>query len=310
MLVLDFINVGNGDATLVRHVEDGKTLFSMLVDCGHDELERPDDKSQRIYVGDFLRQENITHLDLLVITHYHRDHIGGLGRILEQVTVGETMGTYYPPDIHPKLDPEADNGLVKGARNVIRWLDAYDKGWQAGKHKVSKITLLDGEEPVTFSPTPELLISVIPSESGFYPRQAKIFDQAFAGLRERTTLLQWAKAMNPSSLRLRISYHGKDIVIGGDMYGVLWDADTTAPCHILKVPHHGSISSVTRKMLSQLQPDICVISVISNRHDEKPHPYSVSLIQEYTQEIYCTDAVDMPGLLTPEYHQSVHFELN
>lgn len=309
MLVLDFINVGNGDATLVRHMEGNQLLFSMLVDCGHDALERPSEDSQRIFAGDFLRQEGITHLDLLVLTHYHRDHIGGLGRVLEQVTVGEAIGTYYPPLEHPPLNPEADDGLVKGARNVVRWLEVYDQGWRSGRHKVDKTTLLDGSKTVTHTPTEGLSITVLPSEQGFYPRQSQVFDQVFAGVRDRTALLQWAKSMNPSSLRVRISYHGKDVVIGGDMYGVLWDADTTAPCHILKVPHHGSIVSVTRKMLSQLQPEICVISVISNRHDEKPHSFAVSLMAEFAQEIHCTDAVDLPGQIEPIYHQSVHFEL-
>ena len=42
MLVLDFINVGNGDSILVREMEGERLRFSMLVDCGHDSLERDD----------------------------------------------------------------------------------------------------------------------------------------------------------------------------------------------------------------------------------------------------------------------------
>ena len=42
MLVLDFINVGNGDSILVREMEGDRPCFSMLVDCGHDSLERDD----------------------------------------------------------------------------------------------------------------------------------------------------------------------------------------------------------------------------------------------------------------------------
>ena len=38
MLVLDFINVGNGDSILVREMEGDQPCFSMLVDCGHDSL--------------------------------------------------------------------------------------------------------------------------------------------------------------------------------------------------------------------------------------------------------------------------------
>ena len=42
MLVLDFINVGNGDSILVREMEGERLRFSMLVDCGHDNLVRDD----------------------------------------------------------------------------------------------------------------------------------------------------------------------------------------------------------------------------------------------------------------------------
>ena len=62
MLVLDFINVGNGDAILVREMDGGVQRFAMLVDCGHDALQRDDHpelgdpNSRRIYAGDFLRK--------------------------------------------------------------------------------------------------------------------------------------------------------------------------------------------------------------------------------------------------------------
>ena len=33
MLLLDFINVGNGDSTLIREMENGRQKFALLVDC-------------------------------------------------------------------------------------------------------------------------------------------------------------------------------------------------------------------------------------------------------------------------------------
>ena len=42
MLLLDFINVGNGDSTLIREMENGRQKFALLVDCGHDNLIRDD----------------------------------------------------------------------------------------------------------------------------------------------------------------------------------------------------------------------------------------------------------------------------
>ena len=131
MLALDFINVGNGDSILVRELEGGRTRFSMLVDCGHDSLIRDDHpgeldpRSRRIYAGDFLRKQGIGRLDILLATHFHRDHIGGLGRVLEAAAVDKLVSTYVPPEGHGPLDPDGDNGLPGAARNLLRCLDIY-----------------------------------------------------------------------------------------------------------------------------------------------------------------------------------------
>ena len=46
--------------------------------------------------------------------------------------------------------------------------------------------------------------------------------------------------------------------------------------------------------------------VAAGRPDERPHPYIISLIREFTQDLHFTDAVDIPGLVEPVYHESVH----
>ncbi|MBQ9348828.1 MAG: MBL fold metallo-hydrolase, partial [Oscillibacter sp.] len=128
MLVLDFINVGNGDSILIRETAggsgtarsastdsagvgaDSRTVFSMLVDCGHDNLIRDDHpqeldpRSRRIYAGDFLKKHGVERLDLLLLTHFHRDHVGGLGRVLDAVPVDRLLATYLPPADYPDLD--------------------------------------------------------------------------------------------------------------------------------------------------------------------------------------------------------------
>ena len=89
MLALDFINVGNGDSILIRELENGQQRYALMVDFGHDCLVRDDHpgeldpRSQRIYAGDFLRELGVERLDMALTTHFHRDHIGGLGRVLD-----------------------------------------------------------------------------------------------------------------------------------------------------------------------------------------------------------------------------------
>ena len=69
-MTLDFINVGYGDAILIR-----SGSFTMLVDCGDWTVGDGGPDSQRISAADFLRQEGIDTLDLLVLTHLRKRHI-------------------------------------------------------------------------------------------------------------------------------------------------------------------------------------------------------------------------------------------
>ena len=286
MLVLDFINVGNGDSILVREMEGERLRFSMLVDCGHDSLERDDHppvedpRSCRIFAGDFLRSQGVAHLDILLVTHFHRDHIGGLGRVLETVTVGELLTPYAPPADSGPLDPDGDNGLPKAARNVLRCMDLYAGPLRRYGDRIGRIKELPGDR-----------MECLRLERNGYD------------------LIHWGKAMNVSSLRQRLYYHGREIVLGGDAYAHMWETQTATPCDILKVPHHASLSSTTRKLLRLLQPKAAVVCVAAGRPDERPHPYIVSLLKEFTEDVHFTDAVEIPGLVEPVFHTSVHIEL-
>ena len=65
----------------------------------------------------------------------------------------------------------------------------------------------------------------------------------------------------------------------------------------------------TRKLLDLLRPKIAVISEAADRPDDRPHPYIVSLIKSFVPDVRFTDAVSIPGVVEPEYHESVHIEL-
>ena len=315
MLILDFINVGNGDSALIQEMENGVRTFAMLVDCGHDNLIREDHpapldaRSRRIYAGDFLRQCGVDHLDVLLLTHFHRDHIGGLSRVLEAATVGKLLTSYVPPTDSGPLDPDGDNGLPKVARNLLRCVDIYASALRDHPGRVEEFVELPGDRMETLELTPELRMEILFGEPALYPRQKAVYDAAFRGERDHYGLVHWGKSMNVSSLRQRLYYHGKEIVLGGDAYAHMWETETATPCDILKVPHHASLSSTTRKLLCLLQPKTCVVSVAAGRPDERPHPYIVSLLREFTADVRFTDAVDIPGLVEPEFHESVHIEI-
>ena len=65
-LTVDFLNVGQGDAILIRSPE-GKTA---LVDAGPSRD-----------VAALLKSRNVSALDLLVLSHHHADHYGGMAEV-------------------------------------------------------------------------------------------------------------------------------------------------------------------------------------------------------------------------------------
>lgn len=71
-----FIDVGQADAALV--ICDGKTL---LIDGGNA------DDSNLIYT--YLHKRGVTHLDYIIATHAHEDHVGGLSGALNYATVSK-----------------------------------------------------------------------------------------------------------------------------------------------------------------------------------------------------------------------------
>lgn len=80
-LVFDFISVGQGDGILVT-----KGAHAVLIDAGG---ARSGFDTGRFVVGPHLLRRGVTHLDLVVITHSHPDHAGGMPFVLERFGAGQ-----------------------------------------------------------------------------------------------------------------------------------------------------------------------------------------------------------------------------
>lgn len=86
-LEIHVIDVGQGDAVLLRSAQ-----ATVLVDCGTNESERA--------LSAYLSRLRVEHLDYLILSHPHEDHMGGADMILRELDVD----TVLLPDVTPEED--------------------------------------------------------------------------------------------------------------------------------------------------------------------------------------------------------------
>jgi competence protein ComEC len=210
-----FLDVGQGDAAVLR-MGDGTTW---IVDVGDDR--GPGDAAQNA-ISPFLRRCRIRRVDGLVLSHRHRDHVGGLATLLDTHPVARVYDTGLGP-------PTGTPGWVDSVLAAhARWpcLVAAGDTLHAGR-EASVIAHHPGrEEPTAWTPRlglndASLVLSV---------RDGPL-TVCFAGDAEA-----WAESAVASR------------------EGALRAA-------ILKVGHHGSRTSSSEAFLQAVAPEWGVVSV-------------------------------------------------
>jgi glyoxylase-like metal-dependent hydrolase (beta-lactamase superfamily II) len=78
-LIIDFLNVGFGESIFVRTT--GVKPLNILVDGGDNRHEMFAGIPNRIKLSEYLRREAIKDIDLMILTHFHRDHIAGVSLV-------------------------------------------------------------------------------------------------------------------------------------------------------------------------------------------------------------------------------------
>ncbi len=86
-LTVAALDVGQGASTVIRG--GGQVV---LVDCGGDSYDDPGD-----IAADYLSDQGVARLDLLVLTHYHEDHANGIPELLRRLPVTALA----VPDVEP-----------------------------------------------------------------------------------------------------------------------------------------------------------------------------------------------------------------
>lgn len=87
-LEVHFIDVGNADCILVRQEE-----AAMLIDAG--------EKGDADTILEYLHQQGVERLNLVIATHFHADHIGSMAAVIREIPVDTFLLSYMPASATP-----------------------------------------------------------------------------------------------------------------------------------------------------------------------------------------------------------------
>ncbi|MDO5695844.1 MAG: MBL fold metallo-hydrolase [Eubacteriales bacterium] len=180
----------------------------------------------------YLKENDIRHLDFILATHAHSDHIGGIPEVLANVTVDRMYIKRY-----------ADENITDPNRlwdNQYR----YDKAVEAAEaHGVT------------------LIQDISPQDATFQlgNMHIRLFNYEYHYEADGKTPLKVTDD-NYNSIMLLASGSGKRIFLGGDMENTWQQEDyygpIIGPVDIMKLNHHGLSTSNSDAFLAQLQPKI------------------------------------------------------
>ncbi len=310
MLRIDFINVGDGDAVLVRLRRPGRPNpeeeYVLLVDCGRPEVESVPG-SRRTSAEAYLRRCGVDHIDLLLLTHLHFDHIGGALSLLAHFPVRAlTTGYYPPPGAGRPAAPAGAEKTVVGLYGALAMLYdivalARERGTACLSVPPTPVLVAAGLELVIRRPLPLLAL-----------REQVLMDRIYGGWDcTDAELFEASKGRNCTSLITRLGYAGASVLLTGDAYAPCWEEAGEPPCDVLKLPHHGDGKSMTEPLLKSLSPRYAVISCQSDPppHKQRPQEDVVAMLLRHVPHVLCTENRAMPQLAAVS-HDAVRFVID
>ena len=272
-----FIDVGQGDSALVEC--DG---HYMLIDGG--------DKKHGENVYNVLEEEKVRHLDILAISHFHKDHYAGLTTAL--ANVGEIDLAISNTDSSVSRFMKLESGKIDLA---ISNTDSYDNG--AGIDEEEEEENAKTEEGLFYDFTHELSLA---NAAIKVPHKGDKYDLGSATVE----VVDASSSQNNDSLVLLITYGKTKFLFTGDIeeaaqkriYESYQDKDGKDKGYkldLIKVPHHGSYTGTLYAFFRTFMPDYVVISVGQGNRYGHPDHETMDLLtnqkSDWRPRVYRTD---------------------
>jgi competence protein ComEC len=245
ILRITFLSIGQGDSALIE-TPDGK---SILVDGGGAASGHDDPGARSILP--FLRWRGISSLDLMVLSHPHPDHFGGLASVAEELTVKNFWhnGGEAPDPRFQRLR-KATSAVSKTPQNGMTPYQGFASDWGAVQLKMLGPAHQGIARPYEDENDNSLVFQLV------YQNRSVLFTGDAEAIAEESMLA--------AGLSLRSD--------------------------VLKVGHHGSRSSTTDAFLEAVNPQSVVLCLGKKNRYGFPHQEVSARFTQRKLPVWRTDA--------------------
>lgn len=263
---ITIINVGYGDAILFQ----SSGGFTALLDGGSASESEFSGDPYRIRAADYMRRENATKLDAVLISHIHEDHVCGLEPIFERYSVKQL---YVPYPVEPFLQGCELRPAPDAFRSVPLYtnaLNAYRRILLRAMKAGTAVTVVGPGDTLRLGP--ELNAKVLAPKAQNIREYMELVEQAYASAGQEsavTELLTKLDAMsNRTSTLLRFETAKIVFLSAADSCPREWDelpSSLLKDGNVLKLPHHGQIDSISEQFMKDMPLEYVITTASSDR---------------------------------------------
>lgn len=284
MFFLNVLKAGSGDSIFIKYL-DNNTEKNILIDGGVGEIYSKEIKNV---------MSNLTQLDLIIVTHIDRDHIGGINKLLGSKNVSKVKEVIFnSADLIKKNNSKLIS--ISDGINLVEHLRKQNI-------EVNETPKVIGSEYVNsdliikfFSPTSDALnhltenwLKIEEEQKNTLMSSSKkidnrsldeIVNDKFTEVKYKEDIANWSSlAFEVKYINISILFLGdaKDSVIVNALKNNGYSSSKKYNVDYIKLSHHGSKYNTSNEFLEIIDCNHFIIS--TNGTNQKPHIQTIARI--------------------------------